>query len=368
MSRLQDVLAKVRDQVAHVMKSKGFSARLMSAPKLEDKGFAHGLPPGDPIAVMPVDALPGCPGEWVGGQGSYVCPVDTAWGLWFDWTGNDFMNTSVIASVKGMNPITGQKLESLALEQYEERCPVHGATFEGDERYCPKCEYKWPPQNYVCSPNTLWWDGFRQADGTVRQFFFSEDDKRDIASLVIGKQNTVPAFGFAFYEPKERRPAPRPIFGGLSQNTLSSKSFGYAVPIADSGETFMESLDISVTNDSTTAGFDTEEAVITNFVDVGEKTSGGIVFSNSPADSVKHPKMASQKRKETADVSVGAGAEIRQDLEKDPLKVSEWREDASALMRLYFVFAEQFEQIIDKGGIKDLEGDKEGFLKGLPVG
>jgi hypothetical protein len=71
---------------------------------------------------------------------------------------------------------------------------------------------------------------------------------------------------------------------------------------------------------------------------------------------------------EKKEVSVGAGAEIYQDLNKDPLKVSEWEEEASATIRLYFVFANEFKSIIANGGVKDMDGVKEGFLKGLPVG
>ena len=122
------------------MKMGKFSARLMRAPRLKDEK-SGALPPGAPIPVFPVDALPGCPKDWIGGEGAFVCPVDPGWGLWFDFTNNDAMNTAVMASVKGMNPITGQKLEGLALERYEEKCPVHKEAFKTG-RLCEKCGYK----------------------------------------------------------------------------------------------------------------------------------------------------------------------------------------------------------------------------------
>ena len=130
----------------HVMTNNGFFARLMKAPKLSGSG-THALPPGQSIPVYPVDAFLDAPSNWVKGAGSYVCPVESEWGLWFDWTMNDQPNTAVIPSVKDMNPITGQKIEGLALERYTNKCPIHGKAFKGDDRLCEECGYNWPPQN-----------------------------------------------------------------------------------------------------------------------------------------------------------------------------------------------------------------------------
>jgi hypothetical protein len=332
------------------MKHKGFQAQLMRAEKLRDIGTPYSLPPGSALPVYTIDALPGCPDDWVRGSGSYVCPVAPNIGLWFDWTMNDSHNTAVLPSVKGMNPVTGQKLEGLHLERYTNKCPIHDVDFEGDERFCPKCEYRWPPQSYVCAPNTLWWDGFRQPDGTVRQFFFSAEEARDIASLVIGKENTVPAFGFAFYEPKERRqPPPRPT------RSVFQFDGGYGGQIVNSTKIYgSSSYGMSVQNCSMPAIYNLASA------DVEEKTSGGLIASSPRGDM--------EKRMRSKSVSVGAGAEIRQDLAEDTLKIEDWKTEPSAVIRLYFVFEEQFKEIVDKGGIRDLKGDDKGFMKDLPVG
>jgi hypothetical protein len=66
-------------------------------------------------------------------------------------------------------------------------------------------------------------------------------------------------------------------------------------------------------------------------------------------------------------VSVGAGARINQELAKDSLGLEGWKDEPEAIIRLYFVFEEQFHEIV-RGGIKELKGDKEGYLKNLPVG
>jgi hypothetical protein len=358
--------SKLMDRLLHnsdtVMESKGFKARLMQAERLRDTGVPNGLPPGTPVKAYQVDALPGCPKSWVGGQGSYVCPIDRDMGLWFDWTMNDSLNTGVVASVKGMNPITGQKMESLALEQYDKECPKCKVEFQGD-KFCPKCEYKWPPQNYVASPNVLWWDGFRQTDGTVRQFFFSEDESRDIASHVIGKKNTVPAFGFAFYESVERRQAQEITRGvGSGSSVMSFGSFygtstGHTTvyytpgPYIQTGKVFPAG---DIYPQQTYCVCSTSEAEAARGLDMGclsheVKTAGGLMLASK-------------------EVSVGGGAEIMQDLVPDTLQVSQWRPEPSAIIRLYFVFAEEFENIVSHGGIRDLQGDKAGFMKGLPLG
>jgi hypothetical protein len=125
-------------------------------------------------------------------------------------------------TVKGMNPVTGQKTEGYGLERYENKCPVHNIDFR-EGRFCEECNYKWPPQNYVAAPNRLWWDGFRTSDGKVRQFFFTEDLAKSIPENVIGKQNTVPAFGFAFYKTKQTRGNP-PLSGSRGGWTIGEIS------------------------------------------------------------------------------------------------------------------------------------------------
>ena len=84
-----------------------FAAQLMFAPRLTGATL-HSLPLGRPAEVIHLDRLPGAPKDWVRGRGSYVVPVETDIGMWFDWRtqGND-LNTAVLPSVKGMNPLTG---------------------------------------------------------------------------------------------------------------------------------------------------------------------------------------------------------------------------------------------------------------------
>lgn len=294
----------------NTMEYKGFYARIMEAPRLEGDQV-HGLPPGTPLPVYYADAFINYPENWMKGPGVFVVPVRPDKGLWFDWRRNSEINTAVLPTVKGCNPITGLQTSGFHLEKYENKCPKHGCDFLA-ERFCPKCNFKWSDRNY-CSMNPLWWDGFRSEDGTVRQFFFTEEMMRDIATHLIGEKNTVPAFGFAFYTPKERRQEPAQTMRGVS--------------------------------------FD--------FFEHSWNLKGSIKKRNFLRSHAV--------RRKTIEVSVGAGAKIRQALNQDSYSLDSWKDKPDASMTIYFVFHEKLEELKSKG-MRDFKGTKEGMLKNLPVG
>jgi len=119
---LANISTELQDVAVFEMEHSGYKAKLMEAQKLIDNGHEHSLPPGESMCVIPIHCLPACPEGWVKEAGSYVVPVDVDKGIWFDWTMND-NNTAIVPSVKGMNPITGDKLEGMVLEQYRDKCP-----------------------------------------------------------------------------------------------------------------------------------------------------------------------------------------------------------------------------------------------------
>jgi hypothetical protein len=319
------------------MEHLGFKASIMRAERLADTGSPHCLPPGVPIPVFPVDCLPGCPKEWIK-EGGFVCPVDTDWGIWFDWRENDSMNTAVVPSVKGMNPITGMKMTGPHLESYEKCCPVHGTPFVNG-LFCKECGYEWTPQNYITfDSGAMWWDGFRQPNGSVRQFFFTDDDRRDIASIVIGRDNVVPAFGFVFFESILPR-----------YNTSFSK-----VWITGGNVIFSPSVDIHDEFYEKGSGSDDADAYVYS-----------VCYSTHDNPSLQDQHSAFRSLK-SAHVSVGAGAEIQQTLAKDSLGLSGWKPTPSSVIRLYFCFKEQFESIVSEG-VCDSKRES-GFLCNLPIG
>jgi hypothetical protein len=361
---------------------KGFKASIMEAERLTGDGL-HGLPPGNPLDCYPSDAFLEYPEQWMKGPGVFVVPVRPNKGLWFDWTGNSSINTAVLPTVKGCNPITGMQTSGFHLERYEGKCPKHNVYFEGD-RYCPECGYRWPEQNYVTAPNRLWWDGFRSDDGSVRQFFFTEEEMRDIATHMIGKENTVPAFGFAFYQPKELREEPREVrtFG----NSLSI-THTYLPPNHDA----MWDLKKEYKGSNYSGGFYSDSYSILESPSSYNSTSEPHVYNCSVEPSVSHkgqkglrsrslsdklnamaekgggPGLLRSALKPVKEVSIGAGAKINQSISPDTYPLDSWRDKPSASMVIYFVFQEKLDQMLSKG-VRDLEGKKDGMLDGMPVG
>jgi len=281
------------------MTYKGYHAQIMEADRLQGD-YLHGLPPGNPLDVYYSEEFIKWPENWM--RNSFLVPVRPNKGLWFNWRDNDEINTAIIPTVKGCNPITGMQTSGFHLERYDTKCPKHGCDFQGD-RYCPECDYKWPDRNYV-SMSPSWWDGFRVGD-SVRQFFFTEDELRDVATALIGPENTVPAFGFAFYKPKVPRPPVNHIYH-----------------------------------------------------------SPGLI---GEVDCVRGFSAERVEAKIVKEVSVGAGAKISQALAADPHPLDSWCDAPESVMTIYFVFQEKFEEL-RAGGMRDLEGKPEGMLSGVPVG
>jgi len=348
-----------------IMEYKGFKAEIREAERLTGE-YTHALPPGTPLDVYNSDVFVEYPEQWMRGPGVFVVPVRANRGLWFNWTMNSIANTAVVPTVKGCNPITGLQTSGTQMERYEEKCPKHGVEFQGD-RYCSECGYKWPAQNYIASPNTLWLDGFRSEDGSVRQFFFTEDEIRDVATHMIGKENTVPAFGFAFYQPKEIRPESGIRYNYNYYHLVDTKPwyvYSNSSPYYTDSNLIYSTIGNSYLacktkprNKHTYSSSEIAYSCAGESNTAASVTSDSFLFKDSPRPI----------ESEVKEVSVGAGAKIQQDLAADPYPLDTWRDKPSASMVIYFVFQEKLDQMLSKG-IKNLTGKREGMLDGLPVG
>ena len=405
MLDLNRISKKLADCSVELMEHAGYKARIMCAERLKgDKTF--GLPPGVPFHVIPTSYLPSCPDSWVRGSGSYVVPIDGEDAFWFDWTMNNPYSTAVIPSVKRMNPITGRPIDELRMEQYSDKCPVHDVSFSHG-LFCEKCGYQWAPQNFVSYPNTAWQDGFRHADGKVRQFFFTEDEMRDVASAVIGKENTVPAFGFAFFktkvepivqkqsqsrflkyiaEPHFLQAVPAIYLVDKSTSNLHWKGGGQSAGVTytsshsdDGGKGLCSIQSASITSSisGASAGFEMDscDVVREGFTSLGScDTSGVMLHDGGPdVDSLSEtPKIISKSfsapRSVMRSVSVGAGAEINQGLKRDMRALDEWISEPQSIIRLYFVGVEQLVSIVERGGIVEPVIKSEGYISKVVVG
>ena len=220
-------------------------------------------------------------------------------------------------------------------------------------------------------------------DGTIRQFYFSADELRDIATAMIGKEQTVPAFGFAFYSPKERRTFALSSYYGhflpeIKWITTSSHSTYTNLGVLGSS---IPAGSVGVTGAQGVSGTDFLYLSASNSGDVGIGTimPNSVSFTSSVQESATCGKvmsrcfssrmadMAITGSTKVKSVSIGAGAKVRQELEPDPYTLDSWKDVPDAVMTIYFVFQEQFEQIKAKG-MRDLNGVAEGMLAGLPVG
>ena len=347
-----------------ILTCNGFKALIMEADRLVGENI-HGLPPGSPLQVYEVDSFNVASPSWMAGEGAYVVPVKPNKGLWFDWTKNDQHNTAILPSVKGCNPITGLPIDGFKLEQYT-KCPTHGCELTKN-RTCPKCGYTIPPQNYVAPPNTLWWDGFRSGDGHVRQFFFTEDMMRDMASALVGKENTVPAFGFAFYSRKEKYDpvqywqkyhADQFKGGYLGTTTTITTGYDKAYLLSKSSNNMVNYDNILC---SYTCDINTPQSNSEHVFDSMPRSASAMKSSLNLMD--EDTSFMDVRGKE---VAVGAGAKIHQALAPDTLKVSEWSDNPEAVMRVYFVFEDEFNKYAQHGFKTTPRSD--GMLAGLPVG
>ncbi len=422
----------VAPHMRRVMAVNGFYASIMKAEKkMEDN---KGLPLGTPIPVLPVDYLKVRPDHWIGGEGSYVCPVSNNWALWFNWSMNNARRTAVLASVKGMNPLTGERMGGYELAEYSDTCPIHNVKFQTG-RLCPECGFKWPTQNYLSSPNPLFLDGFRTPEG-MRQFYFTEEMSKSIPELVIGKEDTVPAFGFCFYEPETFTPkdaggkklknefpsyshsnfmpfsrswdSPRELLAGFSyaslmerhgtsmsrtfesDDTSMSRTFGSDVRLRDisrSKRNISGSISDEIYTTGSLKGMSFENAGEACLDAIGPISDDGPIIMNccsdenlltdgpdsavylteaSPFDT-DELEIETPRERKSAEVGIGAGAKINHQILSNSKGADYWKKSPSAVMRLYFVFQEEFESYAS-AGFNDLEGSKEGFLESLPVG
>lgn len=306
------------------------AVNLPNAPKGEG---IHQLPPYNTINTHRVDEYAACPYHWMRSNkksASYFFKVEQGRHLWLDFNDN-FNNThdvAILISIQKINPVTGQKINGLKLEQYRSKCPTHNIDFN-DSRFCPECDFKWPAQNYIttasCPEGLLWIDGWRTDKGTIRGFLITDDIIRGIASQLIGDDRSS-SIGIAFFTSKKPK---QPKISFEEFQKFNSIPFGdYTV----NGQpyTFQSKPNTSYCYNVSCYN---EESVSTN-----------------PLRSAKQ-------------FEIGGGSKIIQDLDyPDNNSLDYYEDEPSGIIYGNYCDSVLYDSIISRGR------NEEGFMKGLLVG
>jgi hypothetical protein len=371
--------------------------------------ITQGLPPYNQRPAYVVDEYPACPDNWMHGNSkssSYFVPIMPEHGMWLDFQQNMYYrktdsdgtlsewDIAAVVSVQGINPLTGMKSDPIRLERYQEKCPKHEKEF-GQERFCEDCKFKWHPQNYLCSNNgsPFWIDGFRTEDGTIRQWYFTEEECKGIAAQVLGDERVF-AIGIAFYLSKKPKPKPTYTSGyGFGGNI----SYGGWQPL---GDIYSKQL----------LGNDMLESTVWNCVDSNANittcsagSTGSIGISGVQGPTGKQGPIGPKKGKKGKKVKtrrtrgiggqsmnkalpeeavffvgaaqtdiaaaqktleIGAGAKISQQINPDPQDLDYWQEEAAGFIYINYCDVDTAQKILTVGKREEIE---EGFLAGLEI-
>ena len=346
------------------------SCVVFNSPPARSGEAINDLAPYAPVRAYVVDQYPACPENWVRGAadvGSYFVGLDEGHELWFDFNGcwaNPY-HVAILVTVQGVNPLTRQKVSGKGLEQYVTNCPEHGEPFQQD-RYCPKCEFKWPKQNYITTTGTpcaqLWLDGFVTNSGTIRQYLITKEFLRGIAAQTIGSER-VWAIGFAFYTSKERKPAPKapPTVRskwskGFSQETLGgSKGLIHAKKGGAGGQCVGDSEKMYCCSMPATPMAPGSSNFLSAFDSGVDSEARGFGLTNVDPEPLE----------KVTKLEIGAGVQVKQLVHPDPMDLSFWNEKPLATIYVNYTTTADVERIVKAG---KREEKKEGFLSGLKVG
>jgi len=387
-----------------------------------EEEVSQALAPRQPVQPYRVDEYPGCPSNWPKSEGtlsSWFAPVNTGDMLWMDFN-NTMMGTpydvALIISIQGVNAITGQKTAWVGLEQYTEKCPTHKVAF-GHDRYCPKCKFNWPKQNYLASTGQpqgqLWIDGFRTAEGMIREYVVAEEASKGVANAKIGETRTF-SIGIQVHLSKSQRPVQptvgrgvtigdgSPVTDGMSVETFpipkgATASLGH---ITATGHTAggsagqYASVNVSNTVESGYIGSPfslqrmlketgTEGAKCGNkdkelketFNSYVPGASAGMTLGAPVSDEVGM-RMASSVApvgklmyaapiQTTKDLEIGKGIKVDQKFHDDPNGLDFWREKAEATLVINYAATVDVDAILAQGRV-EREVKEEGILDKVP--
>jgi len=348
---------------------------VLNLPPALEGDDVHALPPYGPRSAYLVDEWTNAPKGWMKSSvidgvphKSFFVPVRAGRGLWLDFNASRKLHNyhvAALVSIQGVNALTGQKLKGgeVRQEQYIEKCPVHDEPF-GADRFCEKCGFKWTKQNYITSmvqAGSFWIDGFRNADGEVRQFIFTEEEMRSVAKAVLGEERCW-AIGVAFYLSKE--PIPQPPHRNFM------RGMGSTLMLFD-GDGGMKSADDSMSecfnfvNEAPSVMNEAPSVMLASII--APAAAGGDAPENLISDDPMVRGLTESRSRATKKLEIGAGAKINQQFHDDPNDLSFWREKPSGVIIVTYC-EEDFCRKILAGPKKDMTAGGEGWLKNIPHG
>jgi len=401
----------------HLASDKSLGVDFHSPKKLTEK-TVNSLPPCAKVRAYETDCYVGAPKDWMRGNGkdrSYFVPVQADRGLWLDFNRvrHHKKHVAVLVSIQGLNPVTGMPLKGMKLEQYDKDCPVHNHAFEKD-RFCKDCGFNWPKQNYLCTTGTpgglMWIDGFRGADGTVRQYYFTPETMKGVAAQILGEKRVF-ALGVAFFLSKTDKPEePRRSFAPSGYGNMSLGILkGYVAPPND-GLDYMAVDDhlIGTSNCSdTSANWVSNSNPTAYSCNLGEATKSGAKSMNVSASSeamlmaskalsakprgMMSSKGASMARSlnaaslsvpvaaaepvydaETIEraaaatrLEIAAGEKIDQKIFDDPQSLDFWEPEPAGTIYINYCPSDLVDEILKLG---EVGAHSDGFLQKLKVG
>lgn len=380
------------------MKNGDFTCEFNMPPALKstrhgDDEVEHQLPPYAKQPAFLVDDWKACPESWMTSSGitkSFFVPVEEDKGMWLDFNGCDSKyHMAVVISIQGINPVTGQICSDFFMEQYKDKCPKHDIKF-GADRFCKECGFKWPKQNYLCTTGTprgmFWLDGFRTAEGIVRQYILTAEKMKGVAHNILGEEK-VYALGMAFFLSKN----PAPVVerqdhhhyhnsgyfnlmksSGTAYYTSSSSAIGSSL----NKKCFLSS--VGETKGSTSFDKLSDGA---EFINCCSNNSDGIVASAACLDipiekdiarGIKSTGAGGQSVratpiKQTKKLEVGAGAKISQAVYDDPFELDYWRNEPAGIICVNYASEDDVVRILKAGKTTKSES-KDGFLYDIPTG
>ena len=311
----------------------------------------HGLPPYAPVCGYEVDLYPDAPQSWArtqGCTGGYFVGVREGCGMWLDFNvcRSHPHHVAVVVSIQGINPLTGRKTEGLQMERYPDDPTVE--------------EWLRGYQNYLATTSTplgyMWIDGFRARDGTVRQYVFTKDESRGVASQLIGVDRVF-AIGAAFFVSREPKPEPkRETLRGVVHNPWHNVKGAPSGPLQ-----WIPGTQVTY-GSSTGAG---EFQPLTRLMSASPNGELEIASYNAMTASPAMPELPDIESPAQERLEIAAGAQISQTLYRDHCPPAFWQTEAAGVVVVNYAPEEMVNRILAAGRIAKAA---EGFLGGMKVG